>query len=282
MSLELQILTPEDKFLTAVEFNFDELKTQLKSKCDIYKGLTFTEENMPEGKKDRATLNKLVDAMESRRKEIKKKCLMPYEAFELKIKELVSIVNEPISEIDKQIKAFEESQKTLKLADIVDYWNKKSGNLKDLLDFDRCFNQKWLNSTFRLDAIKKELDDLFSKVSNDLKIIGDLKTDFILQVKDKYLTTLDLSQALAENTRLEEQAKRLAEYEAKKAEEQAKTKDIEKPIEQPKQEEIKQEIKTETKADVLSFTLKIFGTREELQVLKKFIDDNKIKYERIG
>ncbi len=282
MSLELQILTPDDKFLTAVEFNFDELKGQLKSKCELYKGLIFTEETMPDGKKDRATLNKLVDAMESRRKEIKKKCLMPYEAFELKIKELVSIVNEPISEIDKQIKAFEDAQKTLKLADIVDYWNQKSGDLKDLLDFDKCFNQKWLNATFKLDAIKKELDDLFSKVSNDLKVIGDLKTNFILQVKDKYLNTLDLSQALAENTRLEEQAKRLAEYEAKKAEEQAKTKDIEKPIEQPKQEEIKQELKTENKQDVLSFTLKIFGTREELQVLKKFIDDNKIKYERIG
>lgn len=280
MSLELQILTPEDEFLTAVEFNFEELKEQLKSKCELYKGLTFTEENMLEGKKDRAALNKLVNAMETRRKEIKKKCLMPYESFELKIKELVSIVNEPISEIDMQIKTFEESLKALKLKDIIGYWNEKAENLKELLDFDKCFNQKWLNSTFKIDDVKKEIDNLFSKVANDLKIIGDLKTDFVLQVKDKYLQTLDLSQALSENTRLEEQAKRLTEYEDKKAEEQAKTKDVEKHIEQTKQE-IKQEVKTETKKNVLSFTLKIFGTLEELQVLKKFIDDNKIKYERI-
>lgn len=279
MSLELVIYTKEDAFLKAVEFNFDELKNEVSNRCEHYKGLVFTNETIPEAKADRATLNKVVAALETQRKEIKKRCLAPYEAFETKIKELVDIVNQPISEIDNQIKAFEESQKTMKHGEIVAYWTENAKDLADLLDFNKVFNSKWLNSTVKIDAVFKEIDAIFEKTRNDLKVIGDLKTSFILQVKDKYLQTLDLSAALAENNRLEERDSQLKAYEAKCAETKAM-----RPVEQakPEQKKVVEEQKPELKQDpVLEVNLCIKATRVQMQVLKTFLEDHKISYSKI-
>ena len=71
--LELKILTPQEKFLSSVEFNYNELKSQLQENLDKYQNLVFTEENMDEGKNTRARLNKLKTALDDKRKEIKKK-----------------------------------------------------------------------------------------------------------------------------------------------------------------------------------------------------------------
>jgi cell division protein FtsN len=60
-------------------------------------------------------------------------------------------------------------------------------------------------------------------VNNDLKIITAMHSEYELQMKDTYLRTFDMSAALDEKTRLEEQKKRLDEYEAaqKKAQQEA-------------------------------------------------------------
>ena len=57
-----------------------------------YENLTYTEDAIKTAKEDRSNLNKFKEAIDKRRKEIKKLCLKPYEEFEKRIKEYPSLL----------------------------------------------------------------------------------------------------------------------------------------------------------------------------------------------
>ena len=215
--MEFKLINPqsENGFIQAIEFNFDELKTELKERLEKYQNLTFTEETVKEAKDTRAGLNKFKEAIETRRKEIKNLCMKPYNDFEVRIKELTGLIDQPIKAIDTQLQTFEDNRMTAKRVDIEDFYNSAIGNLKEILPLEKIFNQKWLNSTYKMTNITKEITETIGKVNGDLNVITDLKLDpdMELQVKDKYLQTLDFSLAMAEKTRLENLKKAIKERE---------------------------------------------------------------------
>lgn len=95
--------------------NFDELYTELSEQLERYNNLLITEDTIRDGKADRAKLNKLREALETRRKEIKKQCAEPYNAFEKKVKELTALIDKPIAAIDAQLAAYEDQRKEEKV-----------------------------------------------------------------------------------------------------------------------------------------------------------------------
>ena len=114
--MELRI--EELSFPQAIEFNFEELKAEITAKSALYANMVYTDETIKEAKADKAALNKFIKALEDKRKEVKKECLQPYEAFEKQMKELVAIINEPVRLIDGQVKTYEEKVKAEKLEKI--------------------------------------------------------------------------------------------------------------------------------------------------------------------
>lgn len=266
--MELKIVQPT-KFIEAIEFNFEELKGQLKESLEKYQNLTFTEEQIKLAKSDRATLNKLKDAIENKRKEIKAKCLRPYEEFELKIKELVNLIDEPINNIDGQIKLAEEEKKNQKTFEINKIFDKFAveNNINELITCQRIFNQKWLNTSYKLSTIEQEIKDTTKNIADSIKVIGETKTEFTQQVLDKYLQTLDLTVALAENTRLCQQKERLEKMKAEQEKRQAEEKQVAKPtVEEQQPTELKQ------------IDFRVWVTEEQKKLLRAFLIENKIKY----
>lgn len=264
--MELKIVQPT-KFIEAIEFNFEELKGQLKEALEKYQNLTFTEEQIKLAKADRATLNKLKDAIETKRKEIKAKCLRPYEEFEIKIKELVKLIDEPISNIDGQIKIVEEEKKNQKVLEITKIFDKFAveNNINELINCQRIFNQKWLNTSYKLSTIEQEIKDTTKNIADSIKAIEETKTEFAQQVLDKYLQTLDLTSALAENTRLYQQKERLEKMKAEQEKRQTEENQTErKPAEQTT--ELKQ------------IDFRVWVTEEQKKLLRTFLIENKIKY----
>ena len=87
--------------------NTEELKEQLSAKMAEYENVVFTEESKGIVKAELAGLRKLREAVESRRKEIKTKCMIPYNEFEKEVKELTAIIDKPIQLIDGQLKEME-------------------------------------------------------------------------------------------------------------------------------------------------------------------------------
>ena len=107
--MELRLLNPtEDGFLRKIEWNRSEIEPEVRRIAEEYKGLVYTEDTIPDAKKDRAYLRKLISSIEDRRKLVKKKINEPYEEFEAEVKEVVAIAQEQADLIDKQIKDYED------------------------------------------------------------------------------------------------------------------------------------------------------------------------------
>lgn len=213
--MELIMTTDLEKSLPQkIDFNYEAIKSELSEKLERYNSLVVTEDSISAAKKDKAALNKLKTALEYRRKEVKKDCLRPYEDFEQKIKELVSMIDAPVQAIDGQIKTFDEIKRAEKRADIQGFYADSVGDLLQLLPFDKIFDPRWLNATYKIEDAQKEIIDRISKTRNDIGIIKAMNLNGEQQVLDVYLRTLDMSATLAEKTRLEDQQKRMEEYEA--------------------------------------------------------------------
>lgn len=277
--MELKIYNPVDgEQLQAVDFNFAELKQDMTARLAKYQDLVYTDDTIREAKVDRATLNKFRDAIENKRKEVKKFYLAPYEAFEKQIKELTALVDAPILAIDGQVKSFEQQQKEEKKIQIQDYYSEHIGNLVDLLPFDRIFIDRWLNSTVTFKEISDTINTTIERITSDLQTIADLKSDFELQVKDTYLRTLDLSAALNEKTRLEQQKTRLEEYQKQQAQEVQEVQEVppapQKPIQhsyvEPREPEVLRQI-----------DFRVWATDTQLLALKSFLKLNNMKYGRV-
>lgn len=295
--MELRILSPmEDGFVKKIEWNNEELKEAISAKVQDYKGLQYTEETIKEAKKDKATLNKLREAIETERKRIKKQCMAPYELFEKQVKEVLAIIDEPIQLIDSQIKEVEEQRRLEKKQKVLEIYEENIGNLKGILPFAKVFKNEYLNVSKSLKSITEEITALISKVNQDMDVIEELDTKYELQVKDMYVKTLDLSMALRENARLEEVERKLAERRAQQereraeaekraAEEAQKRAEVQQQIaesipEESDKREIVEELQKEVVPDPQTVTLefRVIATPEQLQKLKEFLKANNIVY----
>ena len=210
--MELKIYNPtEEGFIKAIEWNYTEIKNEVAEKVKYYASLVYTDDQIKEAKSDRATLNKFVKALEDKRKEIKKQCLEPYETFEKQMKEIIAIVNEPISMIDSQVKGYEEQKKAEKLEKIKEYFNEKNTH-SYFLSLELIMDSKWLNASVSMKSVQEAIDERLLQVAKDIATLSQLP-EFGFEAKAVYETTLDVNKAISEAKRMTEIAKAKAEAE---------------------------------------------------------------------
>ncbi len=218
--MEIQIFNPtQAQPLPEISWNYAELRQQLEAGLASYKGLAYSDDQIGEAKKDRAKLNKLADAIDGKRKEMKALYLQPYEAFEAQAKELVGMVKATVKEIDNQVKAYEAARKEEKLRSIQEQYQAMIGNLAELVPYERLHNPKWLNASAGMGAIRQELGNKIDRITVGLAAIDGLQLppELAGPVKATFLQGFDLAAALAEKDRLQRQQEELARYEAAKA-----------------------------------------------------------------
>lgn len=238
--MEFRLINPtEDGFLRRIQWNKEELEAAVRAKIASYENVVYTEENIKAAKNDRAELNKLIKAIEDRRKQVKKIINEPYAIFESELKEILALINEPVGLIDQQVKAFEEKQKEEKKAAIKATYDENIGDLADVLPFEKIFDIRYLNQTFKLATAQEEVKGKIGTVKTDLETIDSLDSKYKLNAKDVYIKTLDLSRALAENKRLADLEEKLEAEKKRKEEEDAERK---------RQEEIRKQKEAEEKA----------------------------------
>lgn len=223
--MELKIYNPQaDGFLQKIDWNFEELKSEITNKANDYMSLVYTPDQMKEAKKDRAALRKFITALEDKRKEIKKQVMIPYTDFEEKKKELISIVNQAVSNIDTQIKAYDESIRQEKLEKVKEIYAKTIGGLADIVTFDKIFKESWLNVSTTLKSITNEITEVRDKIDNDLVVINADTSPYAYEMKEEYLKNFDLTAAVNKKQQLEETAKKKALFEEQQRQEEAQRK----------------------------------------------------------
>ena len=223
--MEIQVLSPtQAQPLPPVEWNYTEVKQWMLDRLARYKGVVYDDTQITEAKKDRANLNKLAQAIESKRREMKQIYLQPYQEFEAQANELIAMVKEQSGEIDAQVKAFDEQRKKEKLDQIKEsIYTPMIGNLSKLVPYERLHDPKWLNVTCSASTIGTELAGKIDRIFSGLDAIDKmgLSPEMAERIKGVFLKSFDLAAAISEKERIEKEQTALAEYEAKKRAAQA-------------------------------------------------------------
>lgn len=275
--MEFQIRTDLAVIPKTIEFNFVEIKKELAGNLEKYQNMVVTEDAIKDAKADRAKLNKLKEAIEKKRKEIKAECLAPYNAFEKQVKEIVSMIEAPMLAIDGQIKEFEAARKAEKMEEIGAYYKANAADIIDLVSFERIFDPKWLNATASMKSIEEEIDKTVTRISGDITIIKSMALECESAVLSRYIATLDMSEAMAEKTRFEDEQKRIEEFtERQKARQAARA--ASQKLEEVKKEALDVEYE-EVKPDVKTIKVVFYDTTPEFRAeMKALTEKHNIRY----
>jgi hypothetical protein len=194
----------------AIQFNFEELKTELVEKTEAYKHMVYTDKDIKAAKADRADLNRLKKALNDERINRQKEYMKPFDSFKKQVDEIISIIDEPVKIIDEQVKAFEKQAKEKKEKEVRELF--ASLNTYDWLTFEQVFDQKWLNASTSMSTIEGDINVILAGIETNMGSLKGLEYEF--EATEEFKRTLSLSDALAENRKLIDLAKKRAEMEA--------------------------------------------------------------------
>jgi hypothetical protein len=211
---ELQVIVNQKP--AEITFNFDEIKVNLSEQMEIYKTMEVTEEVLVERKKDIATLRKIAKAIDDKRKEVKTGYMIPFEEFDMKAKELIEIINEPIDLINKQVKEFDEKQKAEKKQKAYEYYLLKMGGQSETLEFEEVFKDSWLNVATSFKSIKSDIDKALEDRLADLETITSMHSEVESKALEAYRKTKRLADAMRIINDYEAQKKAILEAEEKR------------------------------------------------------------------
>lgn len=152
--------------------NLAELEENVLAIAKAYEGLEVTEENIPERKKDVATLRKVVKAIEDKRKEVKKEHMKPYTAFEAEIKAVECKIDDVINPINDSIRVFEEKAKTEKLEKVKElYAAHIPDEYKEYIPFESVMKDSWINKSTHDKDIIYDLSEKLTAVKTELSTL---------------------------------------------------------------------------------------------------------------
>lgn len=270
--MELNVTTDLATALPAeIVFNFEELKAELEERLEYYNRIVITEDTIKEGKADRAKLNKLLTAIDTRRKDIKKACMAPYNAFEAKIKELTALISAPIAAIDGQLATYEEQRIEEKRQQIAEaYAAIVPEEIRDIIPMESIFNPGWLNATTSMKAVEADLQERVKRTNADMMALNVVEPEYALAVREVYIRTLDIEKAMQHRTALQKADE--AFVHTPQANSQPKE-----PVAPVKP----QEPQSKPDETVYRLRLEMQLTMAQADALKRFLEDNHITYTKI-
>lgn len=273
-----QVIPPQ------ISFNFEEIKSELAGKLQVYQNMVVTESGIKEAKADRANLNKFKAALADSRKAVKAQWNQPLCDFEGKMKELERMVDEPIGAIDRQVKAYDEAKKQDKRQQIERFFEGAVGDLEEVLPLSKIWNDRWLNATYPMKDIEKEIIERIRKTHSDIGIIVAMQLPCCDQMLSTYLETLDMSRAMEEKHKYEQAQK--AKAQAKQAEPALDSPAAQQTVSVEKERTVAQmntpqEAAGEAIPELRVLDFRVWVTPEQMQALKVFLVQNHIRYGRV-
>lgn len=255
--------------LGTIECNFDEIREALAVQMSAYTGQTVTEDTIPDFKTQLATLRKIRTAVDDRRKTVKKNFMKPYDDFDTEVKKLLAEIDKPISEIDTQLKMFEEDRRIKKREHIQTLYSEAVGEYDKFLPLSKIYNPKWENVSYKDSDIKYDISEMLVKVKTDLSAIKSLNSEIEDSVIETYIRfNNDLSKAIERNSQY------LADKQ--KVVEKAKEVQKEKPVEAtPAMKQLSDMVE-------MVQTVKFTVSKADFEQVKELLEFSNIKYQIIG
>ena len=181
------------------------------------------------------------------------------------------MIDRPVALIDSQLKDFEKQRQDEKMVEIEGiYADNISPTLKEIIPLSRILDPKWLNKTVSADKVKEAIIAIAKRTYADLIALDTVPEEHKAAVRAKYIETLDVSAALQHQQALQAAAEAFREREAAKA--------MERPVEAAKPA---QKPKKEANESVYALRLEFRVTKEQANMLKRFLVENNIEHHKI-
>lgn len=278
--------------LGKLESNAEQIKEFVLKKLTEY-----TPENYigkaAEAKADRAVLNNAEKALNSKRLEIEREYMLPFDKFKAIITDTCKAIKQASSKLDEIVKGEESREKEQKRNEIESYWDSLNFSL---FSIDKVFDCRWLNKGTKLKDVHAEIDQIIQRTFNDLQIIEKFPAEDVSLLKTVYLESLSITDAIQAADKLKQNRERLAQ-EQKERELQAQRRQLEEQAVCEKQEtremerhkamaalaadSLGLEIKTEPAEELETYTCVFTGTAEELINLRKYMTFHNITYTKL-
>ncbi len=271
MNLEKLSLEVKEFETPILDSNFEIVKQELNNYLDKFREIEYNEENIEIAKSDKATLNKLSKAIDTKRKEVKNKYTEPLKEFEAKCNELKALVDNQSSEIKKVTDEFDEKLRQQKKEECLKLYESKIEDLKEIISFEKVFNTSWLNKTYKISEVEKDIDGVINTVRDGLKAIEELHTEFEVEVKNEFLNNFDITKAILKHNQLQEQKTRLQKANEEK----------EKIIETKVDEMLEKPVPKEDIDPLKTYTLKITAPLSKQIALRKFLELNNMQFKKV-
>lgn len=195
----------------SITFNeFGTYKRKAMEVASYINSITLTEDNVKEVKSTLADARKLVNALEDRRKAIKKEVMAPYKTFEEQVKEITGIIDEADAALRSQVRALEEKEREEKKDRLIQLWDLRimhySFNRFVPDAFERWLEPKHLNKSTSLRMCEDDMTEFMEKIEKDVSTIMYMEDSS--DIMEAYSRTLDMASAI-------EEVRRQKEYKAK-------------------------------------------------------------------
>ena len=267
--------------------DYDKLKEKVLEDVSVFKGIIISEDNLDEAPKWRAELNKKAKRISDFRIAFEKDFKKRIEKSTSQLKELASFYADASSNIDVQVKEFDEKRKQEKNAAIGKIYEDCIEDMREFLPLEKLYNDKWGNKGFSLADIEKEIKSRVATTKDSIEAIQTLGTKYESQMISAYLARFDMSDALKKKAELEqidaemERRRKAAEEEELRKQAEAQVQAVVEnatvvPIEE--EEEPKEPI---VKEQEYRLAFEVFGNKEELTLLCNFIRENGYRYNRL-
>lgn len=252
------------------------IKEEIKNKLEDYKAENYDINSIDKAKEDKAMLNRTAKKLNDERIRLEKEFMKPFDEFKLAVKEITEMIKDTSSKIDELVKEVENKDKEEKRKLIQMFFEQEVKELKDVLKFEKIFDEKYLNKTSKIEDAKKDITSKLECIRNDLITISELHSKYEIELKNDYLNNFDLGIVIRKNSEL------ISREEALKNQVEETKKVIEEQKEEKMQEMAKTIVEVKEEEPVLTFTLKITGKKNQLVALRKFIENNGMSYEKVA
>lgn len=154
---------------------FETLRGQAEQIAEFINSVDGSEENAKAAKKVLAAARKAVKGLSDKRIEIKKSYLLPYEAFEAKIKEITAVIETADSRLNAKLKEIEKREKAEKLEVIQSaYEFIVPPELKKIAGFDWFMRPEYLNKGTTISKIEKEIKETANRIETEMGLIRNM------------------------------------------------------------------------------------------------------------
>ena len=252
------------KQLPQILSNIEEIKQQIIERTEADRNLVLTtEEDFDKARKRCAELNKVVAAIDEKRKEVKKAYVKPYEQFEKALKDTTAVITEAKNNLWGQITAAEDTEKTRKEEQLKAHWEEQTTIEKSYRTWEQIFRKEWLNKSYTVDKACVEIDEIIADINTDIGLIESLNSPFAPALYDKYKAGALIKDVIAYNIMLIDQQK---ERDKQKALEKLRTPAPETPVEDD---------------PIRTVDFRVTCRKSQLDELKGFLQMHGIKYGKV-